>query len=57
MNKETELKVLLLQAAKLIKALVGAPPPRIWRRYPNLHRQAVEFLAVIEELACQEEQD
>ena len=40
-----ELLQALARAHKLICGLLGAPPPRLWdKRYPNLYRQAIEFL-------------
>lgn len=34
----------LYEARKIIRALLGAPPPRTWKKWPNIHRQANEFL-------------
>lgn len=34
----------LYEACKIIRALLGAPPPRIWEKWPNLHKQATEYL-------------
>lgn len=32
------------EARKIIRALLGAPPPRIWKKWPNIHKRATEFL-------------
>lgn len=34
----------LYEACKIIRALLGVPPPRLWRKWPNVHRQATEYL-------------
>lgn len=35
----------LEEAQKLIRALLGAPPPRTWKKWPNIYRSANEFLS------------
>lgn len=39
-----KLEVDVAEAEKLISALLGAPPPRIWKKWPNIHAQANNFL-------------
>jgi hypothetical protein len=34
----------LEEARKIIRALLGAPPPRTWRKWPNIHKRATKFL-------------
>lgn len=34
----------LYEACKIIRALLGAPPPRIWGKWPNVHKRATEYL-------------
>lgn len=39
-NMQDELE----EARKIIRALLGAPSPRIWKKWPNIHKQATDFL-------------
>lgn len=39
-NMQDELE----EAWIIIRALLGAPPPRTWAKWPNVHKQATEFL-------------
>jgi len=32
------------EARLIIRALLGAPPPRIWKRWPVIHARATRFL-------------
>ena len=41
---ETTLSEQLAEAKSLIRALLGAPPPRVWKKWPNVYRRAVDFL-------------
>lgn len=34
----------LHEARTIIRALLGAPPPRIWKKWPNIQKRAAEFL-------------
>jgi hypothetical protein len=34
----------LHEAREIIRALLGAPPPRTWKKWPNIHKKATEFL-------------
>ncbi len=34
----------LCEARQIIRALLGAPPPRTWKKWPNIHKRATEFL-------------
>ena len=39
------LELELERAVRLMKALLGAPPPKLWSsKYPNTYKQAVEFI-------------
>ena len=33
------------EACTIIRALLGAPPPRVWRKWPVVYRTATEYLA------------
>lgn len=39
-NMQDELE----EARLIIRAILGAPPPKIWKKWPNIHKQATEFL-------------
>ena len=39
-----ELSETVVEASRLIQALLGAPPPRVWRKFPNVYRRSVDFL-------------
>lgn len=37
----------LQEAHQIIKALLGAPPPRTWKKWPNIYKRATEFLKIM----------
>lgn len=45
MQSICHLQAELYEARRIIRALLGAPPPRVGEKWPeNVHRQAIEFL-------------
>lgn len=34
----------LHEAREIIRALLGAPPPRTWEKWPNIYKRATKFL-------------
>jgi hypothetical protein len=39
-----KLKKELNEARTIIRALLGAPPPRTWKKWPVIHQKATDFL-------------